>query len=132
MLGVSSGLLKRFTAAVAFAALPFIAHAADRPFYAGKTINLIVGEPPGGGADAYARLLSRHLAKYIPGTPAIIIQNMPGAGTLKSVMYVNTTAPQDGTVLATARPVVVFHGGPGGLLHLHARAPSVCIGQMIL
>lgn len=101
MLGVSSGLLKRFAAAVAFAAMAVSAHAADRPFYAGKTINLVVGEPAGGGADAYARLLSRHLAKHIPGTPAIIVQNMPGAGTLKSVMYVNTTAPPDGTVLAT-------------------------------
>jgi tripartite-type tricarboxylate transporter receptor subunit TctC len=74
--------------------LPLVAHAADRPFYAGKTINLIVGEPPGGGADAYARLLSRHLARHIPGAPAVIVQNMPGAGTLKSVMYVNTTAPK--------------------------------------
>jgi tripartite-type tricarboxylate transporter receptor subunit TctC len=94
-------LLKRLAIAGAFAALPLVAHAADRPFYAGKTINLIVGEPPGGGADAYARLLSRHLARHIPGAPAVIVQNMPGAGTLKSVMYVNTTAPQDGTVIAT-------------------------------
>src|SRR4051812_9551588 len=101
MFALLSGLLKRLVIAVAFAALPFVAHAADRPFYAGKIINLIVGEPPGGGADAYARLLARHFARYIPGTPAVIVQNMPGAGTLKAVMYVNTTAPQDGTVIAT-------------------------------
>ena len=101
MIGLSSGLLKRFAIAVAFAAWPFVAHSADRPFYAGKTINVIVGEPAGGGADAYARLLSRHLARHISGSPAIVVQNMPGAGTLKAVMYVNTTAPQDGTVLAT-------------------------------
>jgi len=101
MLGASSGMLKRLTAAVAFAALPFVVHAADRPFYAGKTINLIAGEPPGGGSDAYARLLSRHLGRYIPGAPALIVQNMPGAGTLKAVMYLNTTAPQDGTVITT-------------------------------
>jgi tripartite-type tricarboxylate transporter receptor subunit TctC len=101
MRGRSSGLLKQFAIAFAFAALSFAAHAADRPFYAGKTINLIVGEPPGGGSDAYARLLSRYFARYIPGTPAVIVQNMPGAGTLKSVIYVNTTAPQDGTVIAT-------------------------------
>jgi tripartite-type tricarboxylate transporter receptor subunit TctC len=93
--------LRLYCVAALFAALPLVAYAADRPFYAGKTINLIVGEPPGGGSDAYARLLSRHLAKYIAGTPAIVVQNMPGAGTLKSVMYVNTTAPQDGTVIAT-------------------------------
>ena len=101
MAGLSSGLLKRFVIAAAFTALPFVANAADRPFYAGKTINVVVGEPAGGGADAYARLLSRHLARFVPGNPAIVVQNMPGAGTLKAVMYVNTTAPQDGTVIAT-------------------------------
>jgi tripartite-type tricarboxylate transporter receptor subunit TctC len=83
------------------AMLPALSHAVERPFYAGRTINLIVGEPPGGGSDAYARLLSRHLAKHIPGAPAIIVQNMPGAGTMKAVMYVSTTAPADGTVMAT-------------------------------
>ena len=91
----------RFLAAGAFAALPLFAQAAEQPFYAGKTLNLIVGEPPGGGSDAYARLLSRHLARHIPGAPAIIVQNMPGAGTLKAVMYINTTAPTDGTAMAT-------------------------------
>jgi tripartite-type tricarboxylate transporter receptor subunit TctC len=99
--GLSCGLLKRFAIAAALTASPVVAQAADRPFYAGKTINVIVGEPAGGAADAYARLLSRHLARHMPGTPAIVVQNMPGAGTLKAVMYVNTTAPADGTVLAT-------------------------------
>ena len=97
----SLSLLKRFVAAGLIAALPSLAHAAERTFYAGKTIDLIVGEPPGGGSDAYARLLSRHLARHIPGTPAIVVQNIPGAGTLKSVMYLNATAPQDGTAMAT-------------------------------
>jgi tripartite-type tricarboxylate transporter receptor subunit TctC len=69
------------------------------PFYAGKTIKLIVGLPPGGGADAYARLVQRHLGSHIPGTPAILIQNMPGAGSLRSVMALNTS-PDDGTVMA--------------------------------
>jgi tripartite-type tricarboxylate transporter receptor subunit TctC len=91
----------RLLAAIAFAALISAAHGAERPFYEGKTLSLIVGEPPGGGSDAYARLLSRHLARHIPGSPAIIVQNMSGAGTLKAVMYVNTTAPTNGTVMAT-------------------------------
>jgi tripartite-type tricarboxylate transporter receptor subunit TctC len=68
-------------------------------FYAGKTIKLIVGLPPGGGADAYARLVQRHLARHIPGAPAILIQNMPGAGSLRSVMALNAS-PDDGTVMA--------------------------------
>ncbi|MSP93639.1 MAG: hypothetical protein EXR00_00065 [Alphaproteobacteria bacterium] len=98
----SLGLSKRFIAAATFAAFPMLAHAAEqRPFYAGKTLNVIVGLPPGGGADAYARLLARHLAKHIPGQPSIVVQNMPGAGTLKSVMYLNTTAPADGTTVGT-------------------------------
>jgi tripartite-type tricarboxylate transporter receptor subunit TctC len=67
-------------------------------FYAGKTIKLIVGLPPGGGADAYARLVQRHLARHIPGAPSIIIQNMPGAGSLRSVMALNAS-PEDGTTL---------------------------------
>src|SRR6266567_3184403 len=49
-------------------------------FYAGKILKLIVGLPPGGGADAYARLVQRHLARHIPGAPTVVIQNMPGAG----------------------------------------------------
>jgi len=69
------------------------------PFYAGKTIKLIVGLPPGGGADAYARLVQRHLGRHIPGTPAILIQNVPGAGSLRSVMALNAS-PDDGTVMA--------------------------------
>jgi tripartite-type tricarboxylate transporter receptor subunit TctC len=72
-----------------------------RPFYAAKTINIVVGLPPGGGADAYARLLARHLPRHIPGAPNIVVQNLPGAGSLKSVLYIGTTAPQDGTTIGT-------------------------------
>jgi tripartite-type tricarboxylate transporter receptor subunit TctC len=91
------------TAAVALLALgpsagPSTAQDAQS-FYAGKTIKLIVGLPPGGGADAYARLVQRHLGRHIPGTPAILIQNMPGAGSLRSVMALNAS-PDDGTVMA--------------------------------
>jgi tripartite-type tricarboxylate transporter receptor subunit TctC len=93
--------VSRLVTAFALAALPVLAQATERPFYAGKTLNLIVGEPPGGGSDAYARLLSRHLALHIPGAPAIVVQNMPGVGTMKAVMYVSTTAPTDGTAMAT-------------------------------
>ena len=97
----SPSLPKRFAAAIAFAALPLHAHAASpRPFYAGKTLSVIVGVPPGGAADAYARLLARHLARHIPGEPTIVVENVPGAGGLRSVMYLNNAAA-DGTVVAT-------------------------------
>ena len=86
-----------------FAACAIAAHAsaADNPrsFFAGKQITITVGEPPGGGADAYARLVQRHLPRHIPGQPAIVVQNMPGAGSLKSVTWLTGTAPADGTAM---------------------------------
>ena len=75
--------------------------AESRPFYAGKTMTIVVGLPPGGGADAYARLVQRHYPRHIPGRPAIIVQNLPGAGSLAAVRYVSANAPPDGTVLGT-------------------------------
>jgi len=53
---------------------------ATAPFYEGKVMQIVVGAPAGGGFDAYARLVARHMAKYIPGHPTIIVVNMPGAG----------------------------------------------------
>src|SRR3954463_2921832 len=75
------------------------AAAQDANFYAGKTLKIIVGLPPGGGADAYARLVQRHLGRHLPGTPTIVTQNMPGAGSLRSVMGLNASS-DDGTVMA--------------------------------
>src|SRR5215469_8534898 len=83
---------------LALSAEPSPAQDAAPASHAGKTIKLIVGLPPGGGADAYARLVQRHLGRHIPGAPAILIQNMPGAGSLRSVMALNTS-PEDGTVM---------------------------------
>jgi tripartite-type tricarboxylate transporter receptor subunit TctC len=75
--------------------------AEPRPFYAGKTITIVVGLPPGGGADAYARLVQRHYPRFIPGRPTIVVQNLPGAGSLRSVTYVSTSMPTDGTAIGT-------------------------------
>ena len=69
-----------------------------KTFYSGKTLKLLVGLPPGGGADAYARLVQRHLGRHVPGAPAIVTQNMPGAGSLRSVMALNSS-PDDGTAM---------------------------------
>jgi len=71
-----------------------------RPFFSGKTIKIIVGMPPGGGVDAYARLVQRHLGRLVAGAPAIIVQNMPGAGSLRSVVAL-VNSPHDGTVIGT-------------------------------
>ena len=72
----------------------------DESYYKGKTISIIVGFTPGGSYDAYARMLARQMPQYIPGTPNIIVQNMPGGGTLTAVRYLDGNSPKDGTMLA--------------------------------
>ncbi len=89
------------TSGLVFAALVQPAHAEDAAsFFAGKTMRIIVGLPPGGSADAYARLVQRHLPAHLPGAPSILVQNVPGAGGMKSVAYLDSL-PSDGTALAT-------------------------------
>jgi tripartite-type tricarboxylate transporter receptor subunit TctC len=65
-------------------------------FYEGKQIKLIVGSDAGGGYDAYARVLAKHWPAHIPGKPDLIVQNMPGAGSLKAMNYMANAAPKDG------------------------------------
>ena len=72
------------------------ASAQTTPFYQGKTIRLMVGSPPGGFYDRAARLLARHMGKYLPGNPEIIVQNMPGAGSLVATNYIYSVAKGDG------------------------------------
>src|SRR3990170_7256242 len=65
-------------------------HAQNAPFYQDKTIRIIVGFTPGGLYDQYARILARRMPKHIPGNPTIIVQNMPGAGSLTATNYAYT------------------------------------------
>jgi tripartite-type tricarboxylate transporter receptor subunit TctC len=81
------------------------AHADD--FYKGKVFSIVVGFSPAGGYDNYARNLARHIGNHIPGNPTVIVQNMPGAGSLTSVRYLNLTAPKDGTVMTIFNPGLV-------------------------
>jgi tripartite-type tricarboxylate transporter receptor subunit TctC len=77
-------------------------------FFAGKTMRIVVGFSPGGGYDIYARELGRYLGRHIPGRPAVVVQNMAGAGSLKAVNFLFNAAPRDGTVLATFSRGIVF------------------------
>src|SRR5579859_5737164 len=70
-------------------------------FYRGKTLTMIVGFSAGGGFDVNGRLLARHIGRHIPGNPDIVVQNLPGAASLKSVLYLDTAAPKDGTTIVT-------------------------------
>lgn len=91
--------------AMAFVAVAAAARADD--FYKGKTFTIVVGFTPGGGYDTYARNLARHIGKHIPGDPTVIVQNMPSAGSLTAVRYLNLTAPKDGTVMVIFNPGMV-------------------------
>jgi tripartite-type tricarboxylate transporter receptor subunit TctC len=78
------------------------AHAdAVAEFYKGRQVSLIVGYGTGGGYDVYGRLMARHLGRHIPGNPNVIVQNMPGAGSLRAINHLYNTAPKDGTAIAT-------------------------------
>ena len=84
-------------------------------FYRGRQISLVVGYGTGGGYDVYARLIARYLGKYMPGNPGVIVQNMPGAASLRAVNYLYNAAPKDGTVIGTfARdmPLLSIMGSP--------------------
>jgi tripartite-type tricarboxylate transporter receptor subunit TctC len=70
-------------------------------FYQGQQVRLYIGFGPGGGYDAYARLVARHMARHIPGNPTIVPTNMPGAGSLRLANWLYNAAPKDGTALAT-------------------------------
>ncbi len=70
--------------------------AAQESFFKGKTIRVIVGYAPGGGFDAYSRLIARHASRHIPGNPAIIVENMPGAGGLITANHLYKVTKADG------------------------------------
>src|SRR5262245_56706682 len=81
---------------------------AQADFYSGKTIELIVSTGVGGGLDANARVVARHLAHHLPGQPVIVVKNMPGAGHIRAANYVFTQAPKDGTTIASFIPIFVM------------------------
>jgi tripartite-type tricarboxylate transporter receptor subunit TctC len=76
-------------------------------FYAGKTIEMIVGSDVGGGYDIYTRAIARHIGRHIPGNPTMVVKNMPGAGSGRAASYLYSVAPKDGTALAAVFPGVL-------------------------
>lgn len=85
-------------------------------FYKSKTMKIVVGSAPGGGYDTYARTTARHLRRFIPGTPNIIVQNRPGAASINAANFVYTVAPQDGSIIAAIQrgaPILQIMGDKG-------------------
>ena len=102
-------------AAAAIACCGGIAQAGDlASFYKDKTITIIVGYGSGGGYDAYARLVGRHFGDKMPGKPKVIVQNMPGAGSLRATNWLYASAPKDGTVFGTFSRNMPLMGILGG------------------
>ncbi|HWP35479.1 MAG TPA: tripartite tricarboxylate transporter substrate-binding protein [Thermodesulfobacteriota bacterium] len=75
--------------------------AAAAPFYEGKTLTIVVGYDPGGGYDRTARIVARHLPKHLPGSPAVVVQNMPGAASIIAANHLYNTAKPDGLTIGT-------------------------------
>ena len=93
---------------IVLAAAPTAQAQTPEQFYAGKNIDFVIGYPPGGSNDTWARLVTRHLGKYIPGNPTIVPRNTPGAGSFLAVNQVFNVAPKDGTVIAIGAPTIAL------------------------
>src|ERR687892_1994789 len=78
-----------------------VAPAVQAQYYAGKTVTIVVGYKTGGGYDATARLLARHLPKHLPGKPTVIVQNMPGANSIIAANHMYNVAKPDGLTIGT-------------------------------
>lgn len=100
--GVIRKALTVFALSCAATFLPATSHAQDpASFYRGRTMQLVVAFGSGGGYDLYARLLARFITRHIPGTPTIVVQNMPGAGGRVAANWLYTVAPRDGSAFGT-------------------------------
>ncbi|MPZ38411.1 MAG: hypothetical protein GEU95_10130 [Rhizobiales bacterium] len=105
---VRAGVAAASVVAAAGLATQVSAQPSVEQFYKGKTVDVIIGYPPAGSNDTYARALARHLGKHIPGRPNVVPKNMPGAGSFLAVNNVYSVAPKDGTVLALGAPTLAL------------------------
>lgn len=100
---------RHFIAVLALLAAAAPAAADDvADFYKGKTLTIVVGHEPGTGFDVYARVLQRHLRRHIPGSPGVVVQNMPGVGGIAAANWLYNAAPKDGTVVSSFVYTVPF------------------------
>jgi len=96
---------------VVLAGLAFTVAAHAQPaeqFYAGRSLTFYIGSGAGGGYDVYGRALARHMGQHLPGHPAIVVQNMPGAAGIKLAQYLYNAAPKDGSALGAPYNTTAF------------------------
>jgi tripartite-type tricarboxylate transporter receptor subunit TctC len=96
-----------FAGAFALLASPAFAQTPEQ-FYKGKSIDMIIGYPPAGSNDVYARLVARHLGKHIPGNPSIVPKNMPGAGSFLALAHMYNIAAKDGLSIGIGAPTAAL------------------------
>jgi tripartite-type tricarboxylate transporter receptor subunit TctC len=77
-------------------------------FYRGRTIDLVIGYPPGGSNDVWGRLLARHLGRHVPGKPNVVPKNVPGAGSFLAVNQIFNVLPKDGTIIGIGAPTMAL------------------------
>jgi tripartite-type tricarboxylate transporter receptor subunit TctC len=110
----------------------------QEPFYRGKTVRIVVGFSAGGGFDVYSRAISRHINKHLPGNPAVIVENMTGAGSLVAANHIFKVAKPDGLTIGNINGGIFVQqlmGWPGiefeALKYEHVGVPvkdkSVCV-----
>src|SRR5436190_3872932 len=100
--GVACCMLRKLIARHCLACLLTLMGCAAAPgadYYAGRTIDFVIGGDVGGGYDIYARLIARHLPRFIPGRPTIVPKNQPGAGSARAATFLYGVAPKDGSVI---------------------------------
>ena len=78
-------------------------HKSAENFFRGQTVRIVVASGPSGGFDTFARLLARHLGRFVPGNPTFVVQNMPGAGGLRAAGYIAKVAPRDGLTIGAVQ-----------------------------
>jgi tripartite-type tricarboxylate transporter receptor subunit TctC len=99
---------RKFGALLLLAALAAAPAHAQSP-YEGKTITIITSTGVGGVYDLTARVIARHMGRHIPGTPTLIVQNMPGGGNVLATNYMYNIAPKDGLTIASIHNAMPLH-----------------------
>jgi tripartite-type tricarboxylate transporter receptor subunit TctC len=130
--------MRRWLPLVLLAALASVLPAVAQPkFFEGKTIRIVVGFSAGGGYDAYSRAIARHIGRHIPGKPTVIVENMPGAGSLIAANHLYKIAKPDGLTIGNfagglllaqvlGQPGVEFDARKLGWLGVPARETAAC------
>jgi tripartite-type tricarboxylate transporter receptor subunit TctC len=109
MIRFAGGLMRRICVSLCLAALPLSSVADADDFYKDRTVTFIIGSAPGGGYDAYSRLVASHLGRHIGGQPTIVPQNVPGAGSIRAANYLYSIAPKDGTTIGMVDEAILLN-----------------------